>query len=445
MSREPMHGNPGPKITTSDPIVDQIVERARKNWELLRQKGRGVYPGAFPYIPVEDRLFSNILEDGEWQGQRCFIIGGAPSLKDFDFSKLKGELVIGINRAYEKIDCTIMFSMDSRYFQWITRGELKGKAREKFINFKGYKIWLNASRYQFPKDVYQLGWVGGHGFSWSLKDGLGGGSNSGFGALNLAVCLGANPIYLLGYDMKGKHWHDDYPIKQPVEVYDKFIERFSKVAPEIKQHGIRVINLNPDSALKCFEFGQLEDIKPITRPIVISYYTKNTGYEKEIAGLINGLRRFNLEYDIEAIDNLGGWQKNTHYKARFIKAMLKKHRRPILFLDSDAIIHRYPFLFNDLDADMACHFKQGSELLTGTIYFANSKKAMKLIDLWIGINNRRPRIWEQRNIQDVIGEWDGKIEKLPPAYCKIFDTMNVEKPVIEHYQASRMHRYEVGN
>jgi len=442
--------NPLPRITTSDPAVDIIVDRARKNWEALKRRGVGIYPGAFPYIPVEERLFSNVLEDGEWKGQRCFVIGGGPSLKDFDFSKLKGELIIGVNRAYEKIDCTIMFSMDNRYYQWITRGELKGKAREKFIDFKGYKVWLSASRHEYPKDVYQLGWVGGEGFSWSLKNGLGGGSNSGFGALNLAVCLGANPIYLLGYDMRGQNgkqawWHEGYPQRQPNEVYAKFIERFSKIAPELKQRGIKVINLNTNSSLKCFEFGSLDSIKQIVRPIVISYYTKSTGYEKEVQGLIDSLRRFNLERDIQAIDDLGGWQKNTHYKARFIKAMLEKHKRPVLFLDSDAIIHRYPFLFNNLNADMACHFKQGSELLTGTIYFAYSDKAMELINSWIGINSKNPLIWGQRNLQEAIKNWNGKIEKLPPAYCKIFDKMNVEKPVIEHYQASRLLRHEVGN
>jgi len=233
-------------------------------------------------------------------------------------------------------------------------------------------------------------------------------------------------------------------MKQPNEVYRKFIERFGRVAPQLKQKKIKVVNLNSESALKSFEFGEFRDIRQIVRPIVISYYTKDTGYEKEIQGLIDSLRRFNLERDIQGIDDLGGWQKNTHYKARFIKAMLEKHKRPVLWLDSDAIIRRYPFLFNDLDADMACYFKSGQELLTGTIYFSNSEKALGLINRWIRINNARPQIWEQRNLQGIIKDWDGKIKELPPAYCKIFDTMSVDKPVIEHFQASRVHRYEVG-
>ena len=33
-----------------------------------------------------------LLEDGAWAGRRCFIVGGGPSLKGFDFRRLKGEL-----------------------------------------------------------------------------------------------------------------------------------------------------------------------------------------------------------------------------------------------------------------------------------------------------------------------------------------------------------------
>ncbi|GAH74688.1 unnamed protein product, partial [marine sediment metagenome] len=254
----------------------------RKNWAELKWGQKGLC-----FIPVEERLFSNTLEDDAWKGQRCFIIGGGPSLRDFDFSKLKGELVIGVNRVYEEIDCTITFSLDSRYYMWIVRGNLGVEAKRKFEDFKGYKVWLNSASFiPYPKDIYLLNSIGAEAFSWSLKDGLGGGSNSGYGAVNLAVCLGANPIYLLGFDMKGDGkkqawWHDGYPAKQPDSVYRKYMERFNRIAPELKAKGIRVINLNPESALKCFEFARFKDIEPIKRPMIISYYTKNTGYEEE--------------------------------------------------------------------------------------------------------------------------------------------------------------------
>ncbi len=37
---------------------------------------------------------------GQYQGQRCFVIGNGPSLRDTDMSKLKGEFTFGLNRIY---------------------------------------------------------------------------------------------------------------------------------------------------------------------------------------------------------------------------------------------------------------------------------------------------------------------------------------------------------
>ncbi|MHA1225226.1 MAG: glycosyltransferase [Candidatus Hodarchaeales archaeon] len=254
-------------ITTRDTAVNRIVEKKSKQdeyrriWAELRKKKFGAIPGYFPYTQEVNRHFSEVLEDGAWKGHRCFIIGGGESLKGFDFSKLNGELIIGVNRAYEKVDCSIMFAMDYEFYKWIVRGKLGQKAKEKFDNFKGYKVWVDSAKYSYLKDIFLLNCIGTDGFSWSLKDGLASGCNSGYAALNLAVCLGANPIYLLGFDMRGGHWHTEYPDKQPESVYKKFKIYFEKIAPELKQKGIKVINLNPNSTLRCFEFGKFEDIR----------------------------------------------------------------------------------------------------------------------------------------------------------------------------------------
>lgn len=187
----------------------------------------------------------------------------------------------------------------------------------------------------------------------------------------------------------------------------------------------------------------------LKRPIVISYYTRDTGYEIEVKRLISSLRRFNLEYDIEGIENLGNWQKNTHYKASFIKKMLEKHKRAVLFIDADAEIKQYPFFFNELDKDFACYFRdysqfprssrrEGKELLTGTLYFADTKAAHDLIDAWIKENEKNPNLWEQKNLERAFNRQICQFTELSPQYCKIYDLMrSVKNPIIEHYQASR--------
>lgn len=265
----------GEMITTRNGRVQAIMDSAQqkrdherewqRNWARLRKLSNGVSPRPMPVIPAEHNLFSSVVADNAWSGQRCFIIGGGESLKDFDFSKLKGELVIGVNRAYERLDCTIMFASDAKYYKWIHKGKLGAEAKRKFEEFKGRKVWLDSARYCY-KGVHLLTGLNGHGLSFSMKAGLNYGGNSGYGALNLAVCLGANPIYLLGFDMKGKngkqaHWHDGYPKAQPATVYRKFKAYFESATPILKEKGIKVINLNHKSALKCFEFGKFENIR----------------------------------------------------------------------------------------------------------------------------------------------------------------------------------------
>jgi hypothetical protein len=75
--------------------------------------------------------------------------------------------------------------------------------------------------------------------------------------MNLAVTLGANPIYLLGFDMAlgpdGKaHYHSGYSMPFPVRKLAAYIDNFNYVAPILKERGVEVVNLSPVSALKCF-------------------------------------------------------------------------------------------------------------------------------------------------------------------------------------------------
>lgn len=426
----------------------------RQNWDEIKKKGLvysldGRFPAMFDY--ETGRYLYDVMSDNAWKGQRCFIIGGGQSLKEFDFSKLRNELVIGVNRAYEKIDCTIMFAMDHSFYDWLTKGRLGQEAKDKFDNFKGFRVWLDSGGYDYPKGIFILKNSGSQSLACRMKDGIGGKSNSGFGALSLAVCLGASPIYLLGFDMKGKGerqawWHKGYPENQRGDVYSVFAKDFIRVADEIKKRGIKVINLNAESDLKCFEFGKFKDIKQTKRPIITSYYTKGTAYETEVEQLRVTLRRFNLENDVVGIADKGSWHKNTYYKPKFILKMLNKHKgRSIVFVDADAKIRANPVMFNDFDCDFACHFKGDVELLSGTLYFGNTKGSHYIVNKWIEKDLLFPKThMPQKNLRAVFDEQKDKIKwkKLPVEYCTIFDSRARHKinPVIEHYQLSRRYK-----
>ncbi len=429
-------------------------DEIRENWRTLREKGFGYTKDGLPPAILnyeEGRMLYDVMPDKAWKDQRCFIIGGGESLKEFDFSKLRNELVVGVNRAYEVIDCPINFAMDCTLYDWITQGKLGQEAKEKFEDFKGYFVWLDSVGYDYPAGIFIINKTGGHNLSTSLKEGIAGGTNSGFGALNLAVCLGANPIYLLGFDMKGKDgkqgwWHNGYPEKQGERVYGAFANDFKRAAPGLHKEGIEVINLNPDSDLPCFEFGRLEDVKPIVRPVIVSYYTEGTAYAEQVKHLKASLRRFNLENDVVGIADRGSWHKNTYYKPQFILEMMDKHPgRSLVFVDADAKIRRNPTLFNDLDYDFACHFRHEKELLSGTLYFGDTKGARFLVEKWIEEDKLNPKThMPQKNLRAVFDRHKKEIKwkALPVEYCMIFDSRarRSVNAVVEHFQLSRKYK-----
>jgi uncharacterized Rossmann fold enzyme len=209
---------------------------------------------------------ASILSSSEWQGKRCFIIGGGPSLENFGFHKLDGELTIGVNKAFTAYPPTINYAMDLRFYDALNSPDKKDlKAVElynKWVAYKGIKVFLKRSeKTRFDSGIYVVNSLPSKTISFDLKKGIWGGNNSGFGALMLAVALGSKKIGLLGLDMKidekksKTHWHEGYPDQTLMGFPKKlgsFSQCFEEFAASIMNNGITVDNLNPDSALGCF-------------------------------------------------------------------------------------------------------------------------------------------------------------------------------------------------
>ena len=186
--------------------------------------------------------------------------------------------------------------------------------------------------------------------------------------------------------------------------------------------------------------------------IVVSYYTKKTGYQREAVRLEQSLMKHGIPYHIAAVPNLGSWLKNTHLKAVFMKNILEKFFGvDIVWTDADSIFHSYPKLFDTIDCDIALHFRNWrsnpNELLIGTIYHRNNEKVRNLINDWIRFNKKNPLRRAQLNFESVFKRHKKnlKYEALPMEYCCIFDDEKRKfcDPVIEHFQASRKYRQAV--
>ena len=97
-----------------------------------------------------------VLPDKAWEGKPCFIIGGGPSLEGFDWNRLKGKRTIGINRAFEKFEPTIIFSMDTRYLRWIELGAYGEDINQRLINSKAYRVWQCVYTASLPNFIYLI-------------------------------------------------------------------------------------------------------------------------------------------------------------------------------------------------------------------------------------------------------------------------------------------------
>lgn len=427
--------------------------------------------------PVVGGSFTDRFPDGAWRGQPCFIIGGGPSLKGFDFERLRGRRTIAINKAfYDAPFADIVFSMDRPLIDSLMSGQLGENYRRAFALFEGAKLWLDLSGHNYPADVYHLPAAGETGWTKSLSEGLfyGPGGLSGYGALNLAMVLGADPIYLLGYDCAlgpagESNYHSGYPSGSNPDAMNIFRKALEAGAALLNGRP-RIVNLNPQSALRSFEFGNVdavlapgEAVRSDLGYVIVSFYTLGTSYAKEIRGLERSLQEFRIPHHFFAFEPTGTWRGNLNFKsACILKAFGLFPGKDIVFLDSDAIVRRHPALFDELSAkheyDLSAHFfkydpKSGDadELLSGTLWIQNNAAGRFLVERWHAIGLQHPELRHQMCLKVAVEALarEGRpvrVNRHPFAYTCIFDYQAAQDvvPIIEHFQASRRFRKEVG-
>lgn len=122
----------------------------------------------------------------------CFIIGNAPSVLDHDLTSLNNYFTIGINRAFQLIDPTILMWQDlslwkSEFHDVHNLQALKVARDVADPRRLYYNFCLKGGNYQFSPDKSHV--LYGRGSSGPL-------------AAQFAVALGCRPLILLGCDCK---------------------------------------------------------------------------------------------------------------------------------------------------------------------------------------------------------------------------------------------------
>jgi hypothetical protein len=186
--------------------------------------------------------------------------------------------------------------------------------------------------------------------------------------------------------------------------------------------------------------------------VFVSFYTSN--YSARAEKLQKSLEALNLKHDIREIGDLGSFEANVSYKPRFIGEMMDAHpkSKAIVWLDADATVLSHPALFWAMwGIDLACHYREGVELLSGTMYWANTNKAKQIIANWCIAMDRgegKGRFCpEQQVLQRHVVDWNVELYDLPTEYCYIEDLPEKNDagrkvaPIIDQGSASRTERH----
>lgn len=168
----------------------------------------------------------------------CYVVGGGPSLRGFDFSKLGPVFKIGANKSAWVANCDVLVSIDSRFHRGFVK-EIEG--------FQGAKYMVrNEAEDPCLRGVNYLRRKRDVAFSTQL--GVISGTNSGYAGLNLAFLFGFKKIRLLGFDFKWvesrSHFHDGYfwqSHKTPDNLRN-WVNEFGEAKRVLDAHGVEVVN-----------------------------------------------------------------------------------------------------------------------------------------------------------------------------------------------------------
>ena len=201
------------------------------------------------------------------KNKTVFIIGGGPSAKNVDFDLLQDEVVVCVNDAYRFFpNATVIYWVDESWVAENYDEVMSHKCDMVFTSKPAQHITYD--KINDPKtsaNTYILKRTGDAGYDPNYDCVMG--NNSGVQVLNLVANMKPSKVVLIGYDMRrandgATHFHTQY--RPPIGDYiydDLFLPSITSFEKQRKNHGntVPIINANPDSAVRCFPFGNYKD------------------------------------------------------------------------------------------------------------------------------------------------------------------------------------------
>jgi hypothetical protein len=180
------------------------------------------------------------MSETPWKGQAAICVASGPSLTERDcvLAQDSGLKIIAVSNTWQRVpNCDVLYSSD--YDWW--------KKYAKNISIPAER-WSNNAKAAI--DFKTKTFHGSHGY------------NSGLTALLLAQHLGAETIYLLGYDAQASkthqlHWHDPHHrLKNPDE--SEFRKWLAHYRQATVYYRAKIINCSRSTAITLFPRASLK-------------------------------------------------------------------------------------------------------------------------------------------------------------------------------------------
>lgn len=217
-----------------------------------------------------------------YRGQACFLVLNGPSLKTLDLSQLRrpGIVTFGVNNGGHAFTPTFWTCVDdpqrfmrsiwlnpaickfvpmAHFFKptWDHRTGVDGPLVRDCPNVVGYRRNERFRTEQFLTE---------HTINWGNHGDLGGGRSCMLAALRILHLLGFARVYLVGCDFhmsaESKYFFEEErtagAIKCNNDSYSKLISRFEALRPLFDEAQFQVLNCNPQSRLRAFEFASFD-------------------------------------------------------------------------------------------------------------------------------------------------------------------------------------------
>lgn len=253
-------------------------------YSLINVVERLVY--VLKYFSLHPLLCKNKKFRNKYKGKRCFIVLNGQSINKQDLTPLKNEVVFSTNYFFRAPICKVV---EPNYYCWLDAKifdlqEAKDVVEELmsacpkahlFLNSKGASVIGNMKNisYVFTKHLPNV---------FGIRNNLAGITSNfstvAFLAMATAIYMGFKEIYVLGLDFEPggfKHFTNlgagtecsrpnDKSLKEDVcglhAGYSKAQYESYYVAWLAKRNNSRIINLNPNSCIRAFEFDFFENI-----------------------------------------------------------------------------------------------------------------------------------------------------------------------------------------